>query len=98
MTSPGVVARLVATGLRSGPAAVSHRYLLGIDLGLRRCVVARTGHRARIDEVVETRDRLRIQLDRRPVRVLLEVVEACGAGNRHDVLASCEQPRERQLT
>src|SRR5207247_1391722 len=74
---------------RSDPIAVS-----AVDGGHVRLVVAFAGGGR---EIVEPRELLRAQFDRVGRGVLLDAGDALGAGDRRDVVALSEQPRQRHL-
>ena len=71
--------------------------LFRIDLGLDGGGIARALHRSLIDERIQPRDGVRTGRHGGGARVFLQVIEAGGAGDRHDVLALREQPGQGEL-
>src|SRR5690606_3641398 len=89
--TPAIDAAQPLAACRSGPEG------LPVDHPDRRLRIARAGSDPDWRDSVQSIQILARQLDIERPDVLLQPIDAPRAGDRHDVLALCEDPGERQL-
>src|SRR5947209_5273457 len=90
-TFPSMLLLIILT-----PACLRRR--LAVDHGHDGRVVARPGDLPRRERVVERAHLCRVERDRSGGDILLQVLDALRARNRHDVRSLVEQPGQRNLS